>query len=77
MNEKTKIDDLDLLLDELKRIARRLLSKEGRAQSIQTTDLVHEAVLSQIERGEVTWENREHFFASMRLKMRRILLDRG
>ncbi|MEM6470452.1 MAG: ECF-type sigma factor, partial [Planctomycetota bacterium] len=71
------IDDIADLIGALEKIASMLLPREGRAQSIQTTDLVHEAVLSQIERGEVTWENREHFFASMRLKMRRILLDRG
>lgn len=58
-------------------MARGALAREGAGQTLQPTDLVHEAYLRLVGSGEVHWENRAHFFASAAEAMRRILIDRA
>jgi RNA polymerase sigma factor (TIGR02999 family) len=60
---------------ELHRLARHYLGREGRRQSIQTTELVNEAYLRLVECKDVRWQNRAHFFALSARMMRRILVD--
>lgn len=64
-----------LVYDELRRMARRCLSDNGRDQTLQSTALVHEAYLRLVNRESVQWENRVHFFAVAAQLMRRILID--
>jgi RNA polymerase sigma factor (TIGR02999 family) len=66
-----------LLYQELKRIARRQLGREGSAQTLQTTDLVHEAYLRLVDQTQVTRHGRAYFFAAAARAMRRVLIDRA
>lgn len=66
---------LERVYDELKRIARRQLSRERRGHTLQTTALVHEAYLRLIDQTRVDWRDRGHFFAVASTLMRRILVD--
>jgi RNA polymerase sigma factor (TIGR02999 family) len=65
---------------ELRIIARSLLAGEKNAQSIAPTMLVHTAFFRNTVRDnqwhDVTWANRQHFFADMVQAMRRSLIDR-
>jgi len=68
---------MPLVYDELRRQARRYMRNERPNNSIQSTDLVHEAYLKLIEQREVNWQNRAHFFGVSAQLMRRILVDRA
>ncbi len=65
---------------ELRIIARSLLAGERDAHSIVPTMLVHTAFFRNTVRDnqwhDVTWANRQHFFADMVQAMRRALIDR-
>jgi len=60
---------------ELRRLARRYLSAERRAHTLQTTDLIHEAWLRLFGSSEVSVQNRSHLIALMATQMRRALVD--
>jgi RNA polymerase sigma factor (TIGR02999 family) len=64
-----------LVYDELRRIARRYMKREGAGHTLQTTALVNEAYLRLIEQKETKWRNRAHFFAISAQLMRRILVS--
>ena len=64
-----------LVYDELRRIARRYMRKQGGGHSLQTTALVHEAYLHLIDARNANWQDRAHFFAVSAQIMRRILVD--
>jgi RNA polymerase sigma factor (TIGR02999 family) len=69
---------LPLVYDELRRIAARQLAREKPGQTLQTTDLVHEAYLRLVGPDpDTSWKNRGHFFAAAAEAMRRILIDRA
>jgi hypothetical protein len=51
-----------LVQDELRRLAKRYLSKEHAGHTLQTSALINEAYLRMIEWKELKWENRAHFF---------------
>jgi len=63
-----------IIYDELRRLAHNFLNKE-RSDSLQTTELVHEAFLKLTKQHSVDWQNRSHFFAIASNAMRRILID--
>ena len=65
---------MPLVYEELRRIARRQLAGE-RHQSLQTTDLVHEAYVRLVDSSRLHWQNRAHFLAVAARSMRRILVD--
>lgn len=67
---------LPVVYEELRRLARQKLSREGGGQSLQTTALVHEAYL-RLTGGEQKWNGRAHFFAAAGEAMRRILVERA
>jgi RNA polymerase sigma-70 factor (ECF subfamily) len=67
----------EALYDELRRIARRQLRREGEPYSLQTTALVHEAYVRLASKRDVTWCARTHFLAAAAGEMRRILVDRA
>ncbi len=66
---------LPLVYDELHRQAASLLRKERLGHTFQTTALIDEAYLKLIDRRDVNWESRTHFFAVAAQAMRRILVD--
>jgi RNA polymerase sigma factor (TIGR02999 family) len=62
---------------ELRRLAGRCLRKERPGQTLQVTDLVHEAYLRLAGVSDLDWQHRSHFFAVSATVMRRILVDRA
>lgn len=71
---------LELVYDELRRMATRALRSEKVGQSLQSTALVHEVWmrLMPAESGQdAGWENRRHFFGAAAEAMRRILVEKA
>ncbi len=68
---------LDLLYEELRRLATGKMSQESPGQTLQPTALVHEAWLRLVGTKNPTFENRAHFFSAAAEAMRRILIDRA
>jgi RNA polymerase sigma factor (TIGR02999 family) len=76
---------LPLVYDQLRKLAAQKLAQEGPGQTLQATDLVHEAYLrllgpaggsSDPPNGQ-HWDGRGHFFAAAAEAMRRILINRA
>lgn len=61
---------------ELRRVARQRIRSMGSAATLSPTELVHEAVV-RVMSNRVSWQNRNHFFASLSLYMRSVLVDRA
>src|SRR5882724_4232673 len=68
---------LDLVYNELRRLAASKLAREAPGQTLQSTALVHEAWLRLIGDENRHFEDRTHFFAAAAEAMRRILIDRA
>lgn len=66
---------LPLVYEELKDLAANHLAGERRNHTLQPTALVHEAYMRLVGPGDVTWENRAHFFGAAAKAIRRILTD--
>jgi RNA polymerase sigma factor (TIGR02999 family) len=64
-----------LVYDELRRLARRYMSRERPGHLLRTTALVHETYLRLIDVSRVRWQDRAHFFAMAARQMRRILVE--
>jgi RNA polymerase sigma factor (TIGR02999 family) len=65
---------MDVVYDELSRLARGALSRERRDHTLQTRALVHEAYLKLVD-ADVDWQHRGHFYALAARAMRRVLTD--
>lgn len=73
---KAALEELmPLVYDELRRLARRYMGREGSGHTLQTTGLVNEAYLRLVDQTKVRWQNRAHFFGVAAQLMRRILVD--
>lgn len=71
-----KTDELvALVYDELHALARRLLARERRTHTWQTTDLVHELYLRLARQRQDGWDSRAYFFAAAAEVIRRILVN--
>lgn len=68
---------LELVYEELRRLATSKMAREAPGQTLQPTELVHEAWLRLVGAGNPTFENRAHFFSAAAQAMRRILIDRA
>jgi RNA polymerase sigma factor (TIGR02999 family) len=68
---------LDLVYNELRRLAASKLAREAPGQTLQSTALVHEAWLRLIGDENRRFEDRTHFFAAAAEAMRRILIERA
>ncbi|HEY4415253.1 MAG TPA: sigma-70 family RNA polymerase sigma factor [Verrucomicrobiae bacterium] len=68
---------LELVYDELRRLATSKMARESPGQTIQPTELVHEAWLRLVGSKHPNFENRAHFFSAAAEAMRRILIDRA
>ncbi|HYF16146.1 MAG TPA: ECF-type sigma factor [Phycisphaerales bacterium] len=64
---------------ELHRMASALMSRERGPgpHTLQPTALVHEVYLRLIGPGDISWQNKAHFFGAAAIAMRRILIDRA
>ena len=68
---------LDLVYEELRRLATSKMAREAPGQTLQPTELVHEAWLRLVGAANQKFENRAHFFSAAAEAMRRILIDRA
>jgi RNA polymerase sigma factor (TIGR02999 family) len=68
-------DLFPLVYDELRRLATQHLAQERRNHTLQPTALVNEAYLRLVGPGDVSWQNRAHFFGAAAQAIRRILMD--
>src|SRR5205809_664036 len=74
--ERAAFDELTpLVYAELRRVASRMLKRERRDHTLQSTAMVHEAYLRLVNQTAVAWETRAHFFAVASQLLRRILVD--
>jgi len=60
---------------ELRRLAKRYMSREREDHLLQTSALINEAYIRLIDWKAVQWQNRAHFFGVAAQMMRRILVD--
>lgn len=66
---------LEIVYDDLRRLAGAYLQNERIDHTLQATALVHEAYLRLVDWENVSWQNRAQFFAIAAQVMRRILVD--
>ena len=67
---------LPLVYKELRRLASQRLAREVPGQSLQSSDLVHQAYLRLVDQdAQAQWDSRAHFFAAAAEAMRRILVE--
>jgi RNA polymerase sigma factor (TIGR02999 family) len=64
-----------VVYSELRRLARRYMSRERPDHTLQPTALVHEVYMRLAEFHNLEWKNRIHFFAISAQVMRRVLVD--
>jgi RNA polymerase sigma factor (TIGR02999 family) len=65
---------IDRVYDELKVMAAKRLAKFDGDITLSATDLMHEALLRVVP-GGIDFKNRAHFFATMSLSIRALLID--
>ena len=68
---------MQLVYEELRRLAAHKMANERPGQTLQPTALVHEAWLRLGGDAQPAWENRAHFYAAAAEAMRRILVERA
>ena len=75
-NRQAAADLLPLVYNELRKLAAARISEESTGQTLQPTDLVHEAYLRLVGPADLArWANCGHFFAAAAEAMRRILVE--
>jgi RNA polymerase sigma factor (TIGR02999 family) len=67
---------LPVVYGELRRLARRYVRRE-RANSVQATELVHEAYLRLLKDRPTQFQDQSHFIAIAAICMRRLLVERA
>lgn len=69
---------LPLVYDELRKLAADRMAQEKPGQTLQATELVHEAYLRLVDVEQAQhWNSRGHFFAAAAEAMRRILVEKA
>lgn len=69
---------LPLVYGELRRLASQKMRQEAAGQTLQATELVHEAYVRLVDaEHQQKWDSRGHFFAAAAEAMRRILVERA
>jgi RNA polymerase sigma factor (TIGR02999 family) len=68
---------LPAVYEALRELAHRRLLHERKGQTLQTTELVHEAYLRLQAGGNVPWNSDAHFYCAAAEAMRRILIERA
>ena len=64
-----------LVYPNLRRLAQSYLAGERVGHTLQPTAVVHEAYCKLVDRAQVDWRGRTHFFAVGARAMRRVLID--
>jgi len=62
---------------QLRRIAHALMRRERRDDSLEPTELVHDAWLKLVDQTRVAWTDRAHFLNIAGRAMRQVLVDRS
>jgi RNA polymerase sigma factor (TIGR02999 family) len=70
-------DLLPLVYEELRKLAAHKLAHQTPGQTLQPTDLVHEAYARIADDSHVSWEGRQHFFFAAARAMRDILVEQA
>ncbi len=65
----------EVVYEEMRRIAGRMMRGERPGHTLQPTALVHEVYIRLVDQTRVEWQNRAHFYAVAARIMRRILVD--
>ncbi len=74
--DEAALDQLiPLVYPELRKLARRYMSRESPEHTLQTSALINEAYLRLVDQQAVEWQDRAHFFAVAAQVMRHILID--
>lgn len=60
---------------ELKKIAHAYMLREKPGNTLQTTALVHEALIRLLEGQKIDWQSRKHFYALIAKRMRQVLIE--
>ncbi|MDH4035854.1 MAG: ECF-type sigma factor [Candidatus Krumholzibacteria bacterium] len=68
---------LPAVYEALRELAHRRLLSERKGQTLQTTELVHEAYLRLQSGGDTPWNSDAHFYCAAAEAMRRILIERA
>lgn len=68
---------MDALYDALRAVASDKLRRERKGHILQTTAVVHDAMVRLFGTRDLTVNNRQHFFALACLLMRRTLIEQG
>jgi RNA polymerase sigma factor (TIGR02999 family) len=66
---------IPLIYDNLRRLARRALAEQGEGRTLDTTALVHEVYLRLVDRSDLDWPDRRHFFGYVARAMRNLVVD--
>jgi len=66
---------LELVYDDLRRLAAAYMKNERGDHTLQSTALVHEAFIRLVDWKTVTWQNRAQFFAVAAEVTRKVLID--
>ena len=77
-DQQASEDLLPVVYDELRKLAQARLANDSPDQSLQATELVHEAYVRLVDvPNEQRWNSGGHFFAAAAEAMRRILVERA
>lgn len=66
---------LELVYNQLRRLARQQMSRERPGHTLQATALVHEAYARIFGRDNIQWSGRGHFLAIASREFRRVLIE--
>src|SRR5262249_62300797 len=76
--DKAARDELmQLVYDELRRLAGRYLRHESHNRTLQPTVLAHEAYIRLVQQNKVSFQNRAQFYGLCATIMRNILVERA
>lgn len=73
MNEPFGLEEV---YEELRKLAAAKLAREAPGQTIDATELVHEAWMG-LAKADIAWEGKTHFLRTSARAMRRLLVDRA
>lgn len=77
MTRQNHISDVsfdDLIYQQLKTVANKLMGKERKNHTLSPTDLVHEAYVK-LSDSQLPFANQKHYFRTLARQMRRVLID--
>jgi len=66
-----------VVYEDLKELAHSRLSRRGRGDTLQTTELVHESWMRLIGGEHASWSDRRYFFGAAARAMHNVLIDRA